>query len=247
MSRQTSASVIGALLCTLFAGGAANAHQIWLEQDGKTASIYFGEFGENLREASPGLLDKFVAPSATLVGATADADRKLTLNKTAGAFALSGRAAEGQTIVAEEANYPILEHKAGENVVRTLWTPAARLVNGSAAQQPRLTLDIVPTGNAGEFQISYQGKPLAKTKVGAVAQSGWAKEAYSNEHGLVTFAMPWKGTYVLEVHHNDKTGGERAGKAYNVASYVTTLSLVQPKGIAAVAAPAPAKPNPAQP
>src|SRR3546814_4273506 len=44
------------------------AHQIWLEQpDGGNATIRFGEFGDNLRETSPGLLDKFVKPQGTLV------------------------------------------------------------------------------------------------------------------------------------------------------------------------------------
>lgn len=232
-------SLLATLLCGAFAS--ANAHQIWIEQDGKTASVYFGEFGDNLREASPGLLDKFIAPSATLVGA--GADRKLKLDKTAGAFVLSARAGEGQSIIAEEASYPAFEKKTGDTVLRSIWTPAARLVNGSAAQQARLTLDIVPTGKPGQFQLSYQGKPLARTKVGLVAQSGWGKEAQSDEQGMVNFAMPWKGTYVLEAHHTDKTAGQRDGKPYDVANYVTTMSMVQTTGAAAIAAPPAAKPN----
>ncbi|MDM5180471.1 DUF4198 domain-containing protein [Massilia sp. DJPM01] len=232
-------TLLATLLCGAFAS--ANAHQIWIEQEGQTAAVYFGEFGDNLREASPGLLDKFVAPTATLIGA--GADRKLKLDKTAGAFVLSARAAEGQSIVAEETSYPAFEKKTGDTVLRSIWTPAARLVNGSAAQQARLTLDIVPTGKAGQFQLSYQGKPLAKTKVAAVAQSGWAKEAKSDEQGMVNFSMPWKGTYVLEAHHTDKTAGQRDGKPYDVATYVTTMSMVQTAGAAAIAAPPAAKPN----
>ncbi|ATQ77102.1 cobalt ABC transporter substrate-binding protein [Massilia violaceinigra] len=237
--KNLATTLLATLLCGAFAS--ANAHQIWIEQDGKTAAVYFGEFGDNLREASPGLLDKFVAPTATLIGA--GADRKLKLDKTAGAFVLSARAAEGQSIVAEEASYPAIEKKTGDTVVRSIWTPAARLVNGSAAQQARLTLDIIPTGKAGQFQLSYQGKPLAKTKVAAVAQSGWAKEAKSDEEGMVNFSMPWKGTYVLEAHHTDKTAGQRDGKPYDVATYVTTMSMVQTVGATAIAAPPAAKPN----
>ncbi|MDQ1921472.1 DUF4198 domain-containing protein [Massilia pseudoviolaceinigra] len=237
--KNLATTLFATLLCGAFAS--ASAHQIWIEQDGKTAAVYFGEFGDNLREASPGLLDKFVAPSATLIGA--GADRKLKLDKTAGAFVLSARAAEGQSIVAEEASYPAFEKKTGDTVVRSIWTPAARLVNGSAAQQARLTLDIVPTGKAGQFQLSYQGKPLAKTKVGVVAQSGWAREAQSDEQGMVNFSMPWKGTYVLEARHTDKTAGQRDGKPYDVATYVTTMSMVQTAGATAIAAPPAAKPN----
>jgi uncharacterized GH25 family protein len=236
-------TVLATLLCGAFAS--ASAHQIWIEQDGKTASLYFGEFGDNLREASPGLLDKFVAPRATLIGG--GSERTLKLEKTAGAFVLSARAAEGQSIVAEESNYPAFEKKTGDTLLRSIWTPAARLVSGSAAQQARLTLDIVPTGKPGQFQLSFQGKPLANTKVGVVAQSGWGKEAQSDEQGMVSFALPWKGTYVLEAHHTDKTAGQRDGKPYDVASYVTTMSMVQDKGAAALAPPPAAKPNRATP
>jgi hypothetical protein len=36
------------------------AHQIWIEEaDGQNGVVRFGVFGENLRDASPGLLDKF--------------------------------------------------------------------------------------------------------------------------------------------------------------------------------------------
>lgn len=37
----------------------AHAHQVWLESAGGQARLHFGEFNENLRETSPGSLDKF--------------------------------------------------------------------------------------------------------------------------------------------------------------------------------------------
>ena len=49
----------------------ASAHHIWLEVDGQNARIYFGEFGENLREASPGALDK-LQPQAKAVSASGE-------------------------------------------------------------------------------------------------------------------------------------------------------------------------------
>ncbi len=55
--------------------------------------------------------------------------------------------------------------------------------------------------------------------------------------------QPWQGTYVLEVRHVDKTAGERNGKPYDIASYVTTLSLTQADGLAAVPAVPAAAPN----
>ena len=49
----------------------ASAHHLWLEVDGQGAKIYFGEFGENLREASPGALDK-LQPQAKAVSASGE-------------------------------------------------------------------------------------------------------------------------------------------------------------------------------
>ncbi|MDQ7968848.1 MAG: DUF4198 domain-containing protein [Oxalicibacterium faecigallinarum] len=230
------------LISALMFAGSAQAHQVWLEQNAKSASLYFGEFGENLRETSPGLLDKFVKPSATLIGAKSE--QALTLTKGEKSYVLSGRAGKNETIYAEEANYPVIERKEGDKVVsRMIWTPAARLITSNAAVEPKLTLDIVPTGKQGEFKVTYKGQPLPKAKVGIIVQSGWGKEAYSDEQGLVDFDTPWAGTYVLEVHHTDKTPGERNGAAYDSASFVTTLSLTQPTGVKALPAPPAATPN----
>jgi hypothetical protein len=111
------------------------------------------------------------------------------------------------------------------------------------AQEPRLALDIVPTGKPGQFKVSYKNAALPKAKVGLVTPSGWMKEAHSDAEGLVQFDLPWQGVYVAEVHHTDKTAGERDGKPYDIASFVTTLSLIQPKGLKALPAAPAATPN----
>ena len=241
--RITSLARLTTLAAALVAGsllsGAAGAHQNWLEQNDKEASIYFGEFGDNLREASPGLLDKFTLKNVTWI--SAGNKKPLQASKTAGAFVLNGKVAAGETIIAEETGYPGWESKKDGKVLFSIWTPAARIVADHSAQAPALTLDLVPTGTPGQFKVTYQGKPLPKAKVGAVVQSGWMREAYSDEQGLVSFPLPWQGGYVLEVHHEDKTAGERNGKKYDNASFVTTLSLVQAQGVAPLPA-APAVP-----
>ena len=50
--------LISALLLATLAGG-AQAHQVWIEASGNQARLHFGEYADNLRETSPGLLDKF--------------------------------------------------------------------------------------------------------------------------------------------------------------------------------------------
>ena len=229
----TSIARLGALAAALLGAatvcGTAGAHQIWLQQDGQAASVYFGEFGDNLREASPGLLDKFRIQSATWL--TPSGSKPLQARKTAGAFVLNGKAAPGESIVVEENAYPSWEENKDGKARRTVWIPAARLIADATAQTPALALDLVPTGKPGQFQVSYRGKPLADAKVNAVVQSGWGKEAWSDAQGLVSFPLPWQGRYVLEVQHTDRTAGQRGAEHYDKAMYVTTVSLVQPQGV----------------
>ena len=186
----------------------AQAHQIWVEQPpGETAVIRFGEFGDNLRETSPGLLDRFGQPTATLL--SPKGERQAGGSKTATGFALPFGAAAGESIVAEDAAYPLNTYQRGDKPVTSWYRPAARLVTGHAAQPPRLALDIVPTGQVGEFRVTLEGRPLPKARVQAVVQSGWARQAHTDAQGLVRFDQPWQGQYVIEVGHADRTPGER--------------------------------------
>ncbi|AMM24440.1 cobalt ABC transporter substrate-binding protein [Variovorax sp. PAMC 28711] len=227
--------------------GAAQAHQIWIEQQAgqKTAIVRFGEFGENLRETSPGLLDKFGKPTATLV--SAKGDRKVDAEKTATGFALPFGAGRNDTIVAEDAGYPLYTWKQGDKETLNRYYPAARLVTGFAAVAPKLVLDLVPTGTEGEFKLVFKDQPKPKTKVTLVTQSGWVKEGHTDDQGRVKFDMPWKGTYVAEASLTDATAGERQGatgtEKFEGVSYVTTLTYVKPSGVAPIAAGPAAKPH----
>lgn len=230
----------------LAASGASQAHQIWLEQAaGESAVIRFGEFGDNLRETSPGLLDKFGKPVATLV--SAQGEKAADGRKTGTGFALPFKAGKGDSIVAEDAGYPLYTSKKGEQELRNWYHPAARLITGFAVQAPRLTLDVVPAGKAGEFKVIYKGQPLPKAKVVLTVQSGWSKEAHADEQGLVQFEMPWKGTYVAEATHDERSGGERTGpngaEKYDGVHYVTSVTYVKPDGVTALPAGPAAKPN----
>jgi uncharacterized GH25 family protein len=233
-----------ALVSSLLMLGTAQAHHVWIEQNAQGAQLFFGEFGGNLREASPGLLDKFGGPVAQRI--SAKGSEPLQVSKSATGFGLSARAGKGESIVAEDPAYPSFEIK-GDKPGRGIYVPAARLVTDLAKQEPRLTLDLVPTGVSGkdgtEFQAFYKGQPLPKAKVEVITPSGWAQTHHTDAEGKIKTTLPWSGTYVLEMSHADRSGGERAGEKYDRASYVTSLTINQPKGIKALPAPAPAAPN----
>ena len=241
MTRKLHALVAASLLA---AAGAAQAHQVWLEQDSAGAVVQrFGEFGENLREASPGLLDKFPGPTATLI--SAGGDKQAEAGRSANGFTLPFKPAGSDSVVAQEARYPLYTSRQGDKQLSNWFHPAARLVTSLAPQQPRLALDLVPAAEPGSFKLYFKGQPLAKTKVALVTQSGWAKEEHTDAQGLVRFDMPWQGPYVAEVSHTDRTPGERGAEKYDVVYYVTTLSYRKSEGIAPLPAGPAAAPAPA--
>ena len=229
---------LAVLLCVSL--GTAQAHQVWLENNGGQAQLFFGEFNDNLRETSPGALDKFLA-TPTLIQQTASGTQQLTGQQTSTGFSYSA-ASQAQTLFASAA-YPLIERNQ-RNEAALLWVPAARWVAtpAQAVIANAQALDLVPTGQSGQFQVSFNGQPLPKAKVQIAAPSGWSREVQSDEQGRVNFALPWKGLYVAEVHHSDKQGGEAQGKRYGEASYVTTLSFSVKDGMPSPALPSAAKP-----
>ena len=238
-SQRLKAPLLATLLAcaSLTAVTSAHAHQVWLENAGGQARLHFGEFNENLRESSPGSLDKFLgAPALDQRSATGTQRLEGKLGKDAFSYTTQ---ADAQALFAT-ASYPLID-RSKRNQPAMLWVPAARWVAnaGQAAEANTKALDLVPTGKPGEFKVVFNGAPLPKVQVEMVAPSGWSRGEQSGDDGTVTFALPWKGQYVAEVKHSDKTAGEAQGKPYGEASYVTTLSFVQKDGMASPALPEP--------
>lgn len=233
-----------AFITSLLMLGNVHAHHVWIEQVGNQATLYFGEFAGNLREVSPGRLDHFVKPSVQKV--SSKGSETLAAVKTTNGFTFSGVAAKGESLIAEDSFYPITDSKDGATTFRRLYVPAARLVVDTAKQEPKLTLDLVPTGkqdaNGLEVQAIYKGKPLPKAKVEVITASGWGKELRADDEGKLMLKMPWKGSYVMELKHADGAG-ERGTEKYDRASYVTSLTVMQPEGIAPLPAPVAAVPD----
>lgn len=244
MNKTFRLSLLGALLATT---GLAQAHQIWIEQPAgaERAVVRFGEFGENLREASPGLLDKFGQVRA--IRLDGKGEQIVDAVKGRDGYALPFGVKPGESLLAEDAAYPLYSFKQGDRQVTNWYRPAARLVTGFAVLPPKLLLDLVPTGEPGQFKVFFRGQPLAKAKVSLVTQSGWAKEAHADEQGLVRFDLPWKGQYVAEVAHDDKTAGERPAaqgtEKYDGVNYVTSLTVLKADGAEPIPAGPAAAPN----
>ena len=221
--------VIAALMW-LSLSSAASAHALWIEPDAAGYQLYFGEFDENLREGSPGLLDRF-EPLPAAKAFTASGAQPLKVEKQATSFSLAGVPAGADSVVAEQAR--IVERKQGDKVTRALSRLSARYVTDFTERKPVIVLDIVPTGKPGAFKAFYDGKPLPKAKVEVGTEFGWRKELKTDDNGAFEVALPWKGTYMIEVMLLDPTPGVLGTEPYDSMRFVTTLAFRVPTGLEA--------------
>lgn len=213
-------------LSLLALSGSALSHAVWLERDAKGVQLYYGEYDEAKREASPGRLDDIGTP-AVYVNNAASAGEK-------GSNGWQYSAARGTEVRAEALESPVRDwRKQGIGIVKPVFY--ARLADGPAAQTPRAPLDLVPTGKAGEFRLFLNNAPLAGIKVVVVAPNGWLREIKSDAEGRIEVAMPWRGVYVLEATHVLPETGEYKGVAYEGRRMRSTLSYRQAKGPATFA------------
>ena len=209
---------------------AASAHALWIEPGEAGFEIYFGEFDENLREGSPGLLDRFnPPPAAKAFGASGD--NVLKVEKRATSFQVSGVPAGATSVVAEQAR--VTERTQGEKVMRTLGRLSARYVSDFSERQPVIPLDVVPAGKPGAFKVFYDGKPLPNAKVEIATEFGWKRDFKTDDGGAFDGALLWKGTYQVEVSVMDATPGVHGTEAYDGMRFVTTLVFKVTTGLEA--------------
>jgi len=226
--------IVTAALLWLSFTGVASAHALWLEPDAAGYQLYFGEFGENLREGSPGLLDRFEPlPAAKAFGASGDTALKVEKKPTS--FQFTGAPDATGSVVAEQAR--VTERKQNDKVTRTLGRYSARYVADFSERKPLIPLDIVPTGKPGSFKVFYDGKPLPKAKAEVVTEFGWTKELKTDEAGAFEVELPWKGTYAVEVAVVDNTPGTHGTAPYDGMRLVTILTFKVPVGLAGPARP----------
>ncbi|MHA3737225.1 DUF4198 domain-containing protein [Pseudomonas sp. Eth.TT006] len=217
--------------------GSSEAHQIWYEQPpGQALSLYYGEYDKNMLEVTPGGMDRFQQLKGWSVG-NPSLPLNLTLQRQA--FAVAHQGKRDDSLLAEDAHYPIFDlHEAGKTL-KTYWTPATRWVGDLRARTPELTLDIVPTGQVeadkAQFQVFYSKKPLVDQDVVLEIGSGEVVTARTDKSGKVSFDLPWQGTYVVAVEYKDRIAGERVGpdgkaEPYDLKSFSSTLSFYRTQG-----------------
>ncbi|WP_112990455.1 DUF4198 domain-containing protein [Herminiimonas fonticola] len=215
-----------ACCAALLVSSVAQAHYLWLESGKTDASLYYGEVDVQLREKSPGKLDRISGLQAFVPNGS-DV-KSVNVNRTATHLGIaSGKASTVLALEESLAVADLTKHNLGmakSNYYARLGQPLA-----SGTTSP-LVLDIAQGSKANSFVLLYRGQPLKNAKLEVIAPNTWMQEHHTNEQGIVEINTPWRGQYVMHVLHIDKTAGEFAGKPYDNLRNHLTYTFVKSKG-----------------
>lgn len=202
----------------------ALAHQLWLERDGETARLYFGEPVENVRERSGALLDRITGARVF----ASDPAVALPLTRREDHIAAALPAGTRDIRMIEDSIAPFGRPGAPDRLRAVM---LAR--EGRSETRAAMDLELVPvTAGGNDFVLMLRGQPLPRAEVTVVAPPRWERKLRTDAQGRVSFETPWAGRYVAEAIHTENTPGGDGDGAYARLRYVSTLSFTVGDGIA---------------
>jgi hypothetical protein len=201
----------------------AHAHYVWLERDGEgPVRAYFGEWIDDIREKTGGLLDRFKAPRV-FVGAS-DEPVPLKRNENHLEFGAKGR---GDVRFLDRSVPPREDNEKG-GITKTIYYAKV----GRSETAAKLDLELVPTHADGKnFVLLFFNTPLPKAELTIIGPSKWEKPLMTDEQGRVALPAPWAGRYVLEVTYFDEKPGGSGEEKFSRTRHISSLSFVQPTGL----------------
>ncbi len=193
-----------------------HAHTVWLEPLGGQLAVRFAEPGKPF-ETSPGHLDALSPPQGFVVASNKPVAAVIT--KKTDHFAI----AESQpgTVAGVESIFTVRGGRKPYFYAR--WQPSF-----AEAGSPALTLDLVPTGQAGEVRAYFRGQPLAKATATLRAPDGQEHKLEADAEGRIHFTAKQPGLWLLTIaHYREPLAGFYLGTAYKETSHNTALSWRQ--------------------
>jgi hypothetical protein len=221
--RMATLIAVFVMLTALLLISPARAHYVWIERDGDgPARAYFGEWIDNIREKTGGLLDRIKAPRVFL-GPSSD---PLPVKRNENNLEIAAQK-RGDVRLVDNSMAP-REDKEKGGITKTIYYAKA----GRAEAAGKLDFEIVPVkANDNTFIVLFAGSPLPKAEVTVAGPPKWEKRLTTDDQGRITVPTPWAGRYVLEVVHFDETLGGSGSEKFNRARHISSLSFVHQEGI----------------
>lgn len=203
----------------------AFAHSVWIEDTSeKQLVVRFSDLGGEV-EKSPGLLDRLLPLGAWMPGEDGKPS-PFNVEKKSDHFLFVGASPAAPALA--ETGYPVMGKEgkpASKPHYYVRWQPAGT----AAPAAPALTLDILPTATAGEFQVFFRGQrlPGAVVTVHGGKDEEKAPKLTADTEGIFKFTAP-TGIALLTCNYKEQLTGFAGGKAYTTASHNASLTWRQP-------------------
>ena len=213
MSKLLSFITVLAILSQI---NSAHAHYVWLERDGDgPAHAYFGEWIDDIREKSGGLLDRIKTPRVFLGAST----EPLPVKRNANNFEIAVKGRGDLRLV--DNSMAAREDKDKGGTTKTIYYARA----GRTEAAGKLDLEIVPVKpNDNMFIVLFAGSPLPKAEVTVAGPPKWEKRLVADDQGRIVVPTPWAGHYVFGGYpFRRKVRRERREKVYPHASHIVAL------------------------
>jgi hypothetical protein len=201
----------------------AHAHYVWLERDRDgPARAYFGEWIDDVREKSGGLLGRIKAPQVFL-GAN---NEPLSVKRNENNLEIAAHG-DGDLRLVDNSMVP-REDKEKGGTTKTIYHARG----GRAETVGKLELEIVPLKASDNlFTVLFAGAPLPKAEVTVAGPPKWERRLTTDDKGRITVPTPWAGRNVLKVTYFDEKPGGSEGEKFNRTRHISSLSFVQQNGI----------------
>ena len=76
-----------------------------------------------------------------------------------------------------------------------------------------------------EFEVTFNGKPLAEQEVVIGYQDKWFKSLYTDEAGKINLSLPWDDSFVIETVYTEETPGTFQGDEYEAIRHTATFRI----------------------
>jgi len=220
------------------------AHYIWIELENETLinneqiiRIYYGEFNEGLRELSGGKLEELNGIESWVIAPDGE---KLILKVTKLTnyyqVKFTPTLLGNYTIIAINTVREVVDwSKYGIGIVKPTYYTSSQIKVGNKKQSSTKSNDyptmvVVPhkKNNAKQtFQLLFENKPLASTKIVVHASNKWSKQYKTDKNGFFSFNPLWEGRYVIECVFREKKDAIFMNKKYKAIRHRVTYSYIE--------------------